>query len=364
MGGGVGSDGMVSDLNFSGTGSPARRYEQLDIRGDGTIPAIKVEADNLSEAIHYAILKVYEGGARVETPKHTPGMTLGYDAEVKIRVRNPIAEPRVHKLAVVEDGRGVMQQILEVTHGIHNHWLKCPEHPEWWGYTYNGRFVKQIPFVLARIKHDWDTKGRMTGRDYHFATWRPEEDVVLEQDDPPCLQTGTFRFLLNNKGEWVMNYQTRWRSRCEVKAWNQNNLGQTEFMRLFGLKVQDMLGIPIKLGSYTDDASSLHIYGLYVDRDHIEKAVIRRLQTESPADLGVSLDDYFEYGIDGGTAVEMKRLVAAQMDAEAKGQGLNQPKKRLEELGYDLSTFPYPADWDSWPKEWDLPADPEMLRKK
>jgi hypothetical protein len=61
------------------------------------------------------------------------------------------------------------------------------------------------------------------------------------------------------------------------------------------------------------------------------------------------------------------------MDAEKKGQGLNQSKPRLIELGYDLESFAYPKDWDSWPESWDIPAyvkfgdkmipNPDLLKK-
>ena len=56
-----------------------------------------------------------------------------------------------------------MQYILEMTHGIHNHWKKSPEHPNRWGYTYNERFDSQLPFVFQRIKADWDEKPNQWG---------------------------------------------------------------------------------------------------------------------------------------------------------------------------------------------------------
>jgi thymidylate synthase len=334
---------------------------QNHLRGDGKLPVISVEAETLSEAVHKTIIACYERGARIETPKHKDGMTLGYDGDIIARINNPLQEPRIHKCGLVEDGRGVMQYILEVTHGIHNHWKKTPEHPEWWGYTYNERFVKQLPFVFARIKHDWDEKGRITGRDYQFTTWRAEEDILLEQPDPPCLQRGHLRFLQDNKGEWVLSYVTDWRSRDLAKAWNENIIAQIELQKLMASKVSDMLSIPVKVGCYIDRSSSLHLYGYYFDRDGFENTV-KRMQNTSHEEMGLSLDDYFSVP-DGYTKEQLKRIIACQSDAEAKGHGLNLSAATLKELNYDINTFPYPSDWDTWPKEWDIEPDPKLLKR-
>lgn len=323
----------------------SKEGDQNHLRGSGKIPIISIMTNNLAEATHKAIIACHDYGARVETPKQQPGMTLGYDADMIIEVINPDSEPKIYFPGIHDDDRGVMQYILEVTHGIHNHWKKNPEHPEWWGYTYNERFAPQIPFILERIKNDWEKKRRITGRDYNFGIWRAEEDVILEQEDPPCWQRGNFRFLTNSDGEIVMNYITDWRSRDLLKAWNENNLGQIELMKLFAAKVSDMIGEPVKLGAYIDRASSLHLYGLYIDRDGLEQQV-EQIKRDGYEAKSMPLEDYL------GDRTELKRLISAQMQAERNGQGMNQPKEVLERLGYDVKHFPYPDDWDSWPREW------------
>ena len=155
-------------------------------------------------------------------------MTLGYDGDIIVKVNNPLEGPHIFYGGIYDDARGLVQYILEVTHGIHNHWKKSPKHPDRWGYTYNERFVDQLPFVFQRIKADFEDKGRITGRDYQFSIWRAGEDIILEQEDPPCFQRGHLRFLINEKGEYVLNYISDWRSRDLLKAWNENDLGQTE----------------------------------------------------------------------------------------------------------------------------------------
>jgi len=379
---------------------------QLKLRKDGKIPIISVEADCLAEATHKAIIACHDYGARIETPKQKPGMTLGYDADVIVKVNNPDSEPKIYSPGMYDTAEGVMQYILEVTHGIHNHWKKSPEHPERWGYTYNERFVDQLAFIFTRIKADWnekagqwpDGKGRPSGRDYQFTTWRAGEDIILEQDDPPCLQRGQLRLLLDEEGELVLNYLTDWRSRDLLKAWNENNIAQIELMKLFRDKISYMLGREVRLGAYIDRSSSLHLYGLYVDRDNLERQIENMKETEhefltkfeklaelvreyknyskkeassklNGISLGIekeikqlrgawkkrsmSLDEYFMMAA-GKDMTGLKRFIAAQMDAEAKDHGFNRPRNILEdELGYDVDTFDYPEEWDTWPSTWD-----------
>lgn len=239
---------------------------------------------------------------------------------------------------------------------------KNPQHQEWWGYTYNERFDDQIPFILQRIKQDWEKRGRITGRDYNFGIWRPEEDVILEQEDPPCFQRGQFRFVQDSKGEIVMNYQTDWRSRDLLKAWNENNIAQVELMKLFAAKVSDMLGVPIKLGAYTDRSSSLHLYGLYVDRDNLEKQ-IEQMKKEGWETKSTALEDYFSVP-SGKNAEQLKRLINAQSIAEHMGFGLNQSEQTLANIGIDINKFPYPAEWDTWPKSWNIVPSDDVLPGK
>lgn len=347
-----------------------RKVDQLELRGDGKIVPLMIDAENLAEATRQTIIECHDKGFRVETPKHQPGMTLGYDADILVRVRNPDSEPKVYNFGMSEDGRGLMQYILEVTHGIHNHWKKDAEHPKRWGYTYNERFSPQIPFVLQRIKHDWNQRGRITGRDYQFGIWISGEDIILEQEDPPCFQRGQFRFLQDSKGELVMNYQTEWRSRDLLKAWNENNIAQIELMKLFRAKVSDMLQVPINLGSYLDRSSSLHLYGLYIDKDGLQEKMVH-MKNQPYNNNSMELSDYLTLPPDldslswPGTIEAQKRLIAAQSDYEAKTNGstLNASRKMLIDAGYDLDNFPYPKEWDTWPDAWNAEPDRSKLAR-
>lgn len=340
---------------------------QNELRNDGKMPVIAVHADNLAEAAHKAIIACHDHGVRVETPKHRAGGSLGYDADMIIRVDNPDDPLKVYFPGMHDTSLGVMQYVLEMTHGIHNHWKKTPEEPHFWGYTYNERFVDQLPFVFQRIEADWEEKkeregqGRITGRDYQFTIWRPGEDIILEQDDPPCFQRGHFRFTKDIDGDIVLNYITDWRSRDLLKAWNQNNIGQIAVQKLVAQKVSDMLGVTVKMGAYIDRSSSLHLYGTYIDRDGLETQ-IENMKKTSYEQKSMALDDYFAVP-DNDTAESLKRLIAAQSDAEKNGKGKQQPKQKLIELGYDLEAFPYPEEWDTWPCSWDAEPDPDKLAR-
>ncbi len=328
------------------------------LRGDGKLPVILAEGETLAHAARDAVIKCYKFGARTETPKHRAGVSLGYDADIIVKVNNPTEAPQIYSPVMWDGPETLMQYILEVTHGIHNNWKKSPEHPDRWGYTYNERFFEQLPFVFAKIKKDFEKKGHISSRQYQFAIWRAGEDVVPEQPDPPCLQRGHLRFLQDNKREWVLNYCTDWRSRCLFKAWNSNNVAQIELMKLIGMKVSDMLGIPIRLGVYSDRSSSLHLYGLYFDKENIGRTIEETIIPNKKPELYFrSLDDYFY------DKTQVKRLVAAQKDAADKGLGKQLNEDALIKLGYDTDTFSYPLEWDSWPKSWDAEPDYSKLAR-
>jgi hypothetical protein len=336
----------------------------LSFRGDGKIPIISIEAENLAEATYKTLMACYERGIRTETPKHRPGMILGCDADITVRVNNPASAPNVYWPGIMDDGRGLIQYNLEVTHGIHNHWKKTPKNPERWGYTYNERFVNQLPFVFQKIKKDWDEKKRF-GRDSQFTIWRAEEDAIPEQEDPPCFQRGQIRILKNNKGKYVMNYQTDWRSRCLKKAWNSNNLAQIELMKLYRDFIANMLnlGDDLELGAYIDHSSSLHLYGLYFERDDLENH-LKSLKQIPYQDKSSSLEDYVAMAKEEGVTIKsFKRLVAAQTDAEANGHGTNLGKNQLIELGYNPDTFEYPKEWDTWPDSWNRAPEKSLLER-
>ena len=137
---------------------------QNELRGDGKLPVISIDAKTIAEGTYKAIVGCYDQGARIETPKQREDMSLGYDADMIVRIENPLEGPHACYPGIHDDARGIVQYMLEVTHGIHNHWKKSEEHPNRWGYTYNERFVDQLPFVFQRIK----SKGKLKYDNAHY----------------------------------------------------------------------------------------------------------------------------------------------------------------------------------------------------
>ena len=133
--------------------------------------------------------------------------------------------------------------------------------------------------------------------------------------------------LKNNKEEWVLNYCTDWRSRCLFKAWNSNNVAQIELMKLMGMKVSDMLGIPIKLGSYSDRSSSLHLYGLYFDKENIGRTIEEVIVPNKKPELYFrNLDDY------------LYDMIALSIEHNAEMAYSIMDEKEARELGYVIGT--------------------------
>ena len=322
---------------------------------DGRLPSLSIEADNLAEAWHRAMIACYGRGVRATDPSYQDKIFQSFDADINIHVRNPLEEPMRHHLGMIATDLGVVQYQLEMTHGIHDHWIKDPNDPKdtRWSYTYHKRFASQIPFLLARINQDWKKKKDLSSRKYRFGIWRPKEDSILEQADPPCFQGGHLRFLKDDNGEWWLNYATEWRSRDLVKAWLENNAGQTRLMKLLADKTSDMLGIPIHIGSYIDKNTSLHIYGRYFEKEGADKVIQMLKET-----------DYRQFARPMITDDEshLKGILSAQMHAETIDYGKGLDENALTDLGYHLERFPYPAEWDTWPKDWDKPVDEAKLK--
>ena len=318
-------------------------------RQTGHIPSINVKADSIGEACHKALIGCYEQGCRVETPEYRGGTRLGFDTHATIEIRYPSKEPMLHKCGFMDTDIGLMQRTLGITHGIYNHWIKNPNDPNdtRWGYTSNERIANQIPFVLAKIKQDWQEKRRISERDYFLSTWRPRDNT--NPQELPSLQNIQLRFIQDDGEEHYLNYLTMWGCRNVEMGWLESVCAQTGkhgLQILFARKISDMLGIPIKIGSYIDTSTSLHIYESSLKKG-LDKS-IERMRRDPASEFTMSLGDYLE------DERLLKRMIAAQLDAEKRGFGKNIGEEDLVRLGYNLETFSYPSDWDTWPKEWDL----------
>ena len=245
---------------------------------DGHLPVLKVAAENLPHGWEQAMLALWDGGVDIRTEydrKDGSGRYLdppSRDATMIIEVRDPFAEPRIHKNF---PGGPAELEIYrqEVVAGIHDHWVD-PTDPDKWTYTYHERLfayapttnlddpaapklppVNQLDYVVAKAA------AASHSRRIQATTWMPTADP--QTNDPPCLQRLWFRLLPNDAGELTLNLNTHWRSRDAYKAWFMNAFALTDLQRAVAGQIAERLGKPVRVGSYVDISDSFHLYGSY-----------------------------------------------------------------------------------------------------
>jgi len=225
-----------------------------------TLPVVYVEAHTLPEAWEKAVVETWEKGARIPTQYDRPGDPPSRDAMAIIVVRQPLAEPRIHRalpggIADLE----VYRQ--EVVSGIHDHWIDPAAGG--WQYTYHHRLtaysvpgiaqpVDQLEYIVETLAQAPHTRRAQA------VIWKPWEDAGI--DDPACLQRLWVRIF---DDELVMNAHIR--SNDAFKAAFMNMYAFTDLQRVLAERVAERLGRPIRVGQYTHIADSFHIYGSYFE---------------------------------------------------------------------------------------------------
>jgi len=286
----------------------------------GEVPVLFVSGRTLPETWERAVLAVHERGARVRTEYDRPQDQPSLDATLMAEVREPLAEPRIHK-----NFPGGPQELeayrQEVVLGIHDHWINPQEGK--WTYTYHERLFAYRPTydlkdMAARTRmQPVDQVGWMIeklsqvpfSRRAQAVTWIPTADPAT--DDPPCLQRIWARLLPDGKGGHRLNLNAHWRSRDLYKAWFMNVYALTDLQRLMAEELSRRLGVPVACGRYVDVSDSLHIYGSY--RDQKFEAEIEKMKatpwTERAWDSSV-LQPIFD---------EVKNKLATDPDFYARG---------------------------------------------
>lgn len=245
-------------------------YEKKASIVTGTLPVIMIEADTLPEAWERAVVETWEKGVPIATQYDQPGDPPSRDALAVIVVRDPFAEPRLHRAfpCGITELEAYRQEVVD---GIHDHWIENGK----WTHTYHQRLfdyptcretTPKIPTVVfrsfnhARMDQITAVIGTLVEaphtRRAQAITWVPREDVLTE--DPPCLQRMWFRIFGD---ELVMNINIR--SNDGFKAAFMNMYAFTDLQRVIAGRVSERLGQPIRVGQYTHIADSFHIYGSY-----------------------------------------------------------------------------------------------------
>ena len=238
----------------------------------GQIPTLNIDAQCLPEAWEKAVLAVWDHGAAIRTEYDKPSDPPSRDATVLITVRDPFAEPRIHKNfpGGPEELESYRQEVCD---GLHDHWIDPAAGK--WTYTYHERLfayaptqdlrnrtgerpfraVDQIAFVVDKLSRTGHSRRAQA------ITWMPTCDPAT--DDPPCLQRLWFRLLGDADGCPVLNMNAHWRSRDLYKAWFMNVYALTELQRTIARRIGERTGREIRVGRYVDITDSLHIYGSY-----------------------------------------------------------------------------------------------------
>jgi thymidylate synthase len=209
------------------------------------------DAQTIPEAWAKAVEKVFIEGRRVATAYDKKGDLPSIEATSTILVHDPFAEPRISKrvpcgLEELEIYR------LEVTHGVHDHWIGSS--PTAWTYTYHDRLfnyivphrgaIDQMESVYNSICEDVFIEGRR----YQAITWVPEID--RNEEHCPCLQRLFFRIAKKDEDSYYLNMHSDWRSRDLWGAWLMNVHALTELQRLRQLQtffVYHLIGVLLLL---------------------------------------------------------------------------------------------------------------------
>lgn len=237
-----------------------------------------IRGEGITDTFYKALREVHEKGFEMRTQydrKNSDGSYFdppGRDARVMIEIKNLFAEPRFPKVGDSEWGKYIAEFLGAKDHLIvptkellrmikeHNQEFS----PTKWPYGYhqrltlyplsNGSTLNQLEKVTDRLAKDSLTRRAVA------MTGFPEIDLFISAD-MPCLRELQFR-AINQEDELVLQTFARWRSRAMYTAWSDNLVG---LRNLLQFEVVPMLeaksGKKVRLGSYSEENGSLHIYG-------------------------------------------------------------------------------------------------------
>jgi thymidylate synthase len=220
--------------------------------------SIHVEARTLPEGWETAVRRCWDEGARFRTQYDKPGDPPSRDVACLIHVKDPFAEPRIHK--AFPGGLDDLEVYrAEVLYGVHDHWI-CPEEGKW-EYTYHERlFAYKVPGLKEPIDQMAGVvrllKEAPHTRRAQAVTWQAWNDLGIR--DPACLQRMWFRIEEPEEGgAGRLNLVIHIRSNDAFKAAFMNMYAFTELQK----EVARQVGV--ETGEYVHVADSFHIYGSY-----------------------------------------------------------------------------------------------------
>lgn len=250
----------------------------------GCIPVLFVEGEGLAEAWEKSLISLYENGCDIKTEYDKPGDPPSKDSTMTIVVRNPLAEPMIHKdfPGGLED---LQEYVLEVVEGIKDHLVRAgaddSENTKW-EYTYHQRLMAyEVPGVQA-VYDQIDLVAQKLAKTPHTRraqaiTWKVWDDNFCY--DPPCLQSIWCRLLQDQDGKWRLNTNVRFRSNDAYKAAFMNMFALVQLQLEIAARISRISGQQVLLGRYVHSADSYHIYGSYFNE--FENRFIRALSSRT-----------------------------------------------------------------------------------
>lgn len=233
----------------------------------GYIPVLFVEGESLAEAWEQSLISVRRHGCDIKTEYDKPEDPPSKDCSMTIVVRNPLAEPMIHKdfPAGLED---LQEYTMEVLDGIKDHCVRASADDEddtRWEYTYHQRLFEyqlpgaedlydQIELVAAKLAKTPHSRRAQA------ITWKVWEDNYCY--DPACLQSIWCR-LLPGDDALYLNTNVRFRSNDAYKAAFMNMFALIQLQSRIARRIEELSGKTVRLGRYVHQADSYHIYGSY-----------------------------------------------------------------------------------------------------
>lgn len=231
------------------------------------IPVLMVEGEGLAEAWERSLIELHRKGCEIATEYDKPDDPPSRDCSMTIVVRNPLAEPMIHRdmPGGLED---LQEYVMEVLDGIKDHCIRnIEEDPEdtRWEYTYHQRLfaystptggeefdqIEMLAKKLAATPHT---------RRAQAITWKVWEDNDCY--DPACLQSVWCR-LMRGDDAWRLNTNVRFRSNDAYKAALMNMFALIQLQKRIANRISVLSGREVTLGRYVHQADSYHIYGSY-----------------------------------------------------------------------------------------------------
>ena len=226
-------------------------------------PIFQVEGRTIPEVWEEAVARVYHKG--IPAPTEYNPKEKSRDCTMIMVVNEPLAEPRIHRGALISGSKFYQEYTEEVLDGINDHHIyegKLPYtyHQRLFDYTLQDSYKKpqlqgtgidQVNYIVKKLAESSFSR-RAQG-----ITWNPSSDP--NRDDPPCLQRIWCRiYSVDGIDRLVMN--THWRSRDAFNASFLNMYALTLLQKSIADQVQEKTNRQLEVGQYIDVSDSFHIY--------------------------------------------------------------------------------------------------------